>query len=693
MPKLNLSTISSRYASVAALNSNFDAIETALENTLSRDGTSPNSMAADLDMDSHRLINLADGENNQDAATVAQVNAALGASIDPTAINSSQIEYTPAGTGVVATNVQAKLREFVSVKDFGAAGDGTTDDTTAIQSALNSGAVNVFIPKGTYLISQITMPSNVRFYGGGVGSVIKVKNGANTNAIVSSSASGFSLEHFKLDGNYTNQTSGSGIVLSTPIYAKIKNVRVENVYGTAILLSSGYGNEVAGNTVITCGKLAAGYGIYAFCSNYNKIENNYVTDTCIGIVVEASGVGLTANHNTVVGNTSIFNRQDFTQSGAGFHIEESVSGEVKYNTVTGNTFNSNIGPGVSITESSNTVLSGNTIANNDDIGVSVASAEYLNIVGNVISGNGAAAAAGYQCGIYADAASGIIASNITTDSVEGIKTVGASALLIHGNDARGNSSGTINLSPTGTDVHDQNKGYDWFDGENLRPVELMDDFLGDTFNGDLWGGVVGSDPACAAPALVAGQLRGIAGMTTGNSAVGTMGVNGVQIDSALNWQASLGKLVFEARVTIDSAITDMALFVGVTDQVGGLGIPFNSSGVGDGVTANRTNACGFLYDTAMTTDNWWLVGNSSTGAATPQNAAVAPVQSTYETFRIEFSTSGHTAVFFRNGVLVGSQMTNALYNLAPVTPVIAAFSRSSASRTIKFDFIKMSQSR
>jgi parallel beta-helix repeat protein len=582
---------------------------------------------------------------------------------------------------------------IVDVRDYGAVGDGVTDDTSAIQVALNSGAVNVFIPTGTYLISQITMPSSVRLYGGGGSSVIKVKNSANTNAIVSSSASGFSLEDFKLDGNYTNQTSGSGIVLSTPIYAKVKNVRIENVYGTAILLSSGYGNEVAGNTVITCGKLAAGYGIYAFCSNYNKIENNYVTDTCIGIVVEASGVGLTANHNTVVGNISIFNRPDFTQSGAGFHIEESVSGEVKYNTVTGNTFNSNIGPGVSITESSNTVLSGNTISNNTNMGVSAASAECLNIVGNVITGNGSGAAAGYQCGIYADATSGVIASNITTASVEGIKTVGVSSIMIHGNDTRGNSSGAINLSPTGTDVHANNKGFDWFDGENLRPVELMDDFLGDTFNGDLWGGVVGSDPACVAPALVAGQLRGIAGMTTGNSAVGTMAVNGVQIDSSLGWQASLGKFVFEARVTIDSAITNMALFVGVTDQVGGLGIPFNSSGVGDGVTANRTNACGFLYDTAMTTDNWWLVGNSSTGAATPQNTGVAPVQATYETFRIEFSTSGHTAVFFRNGALVGTQMTNALYSLAPVTPVVASFSRAAASRIVKFDYISVNQSR
>jgi len=57
MAKLTLNNITSGYASTTALNDNFDLIETALENTLSRDGTSPNQMNADLDMNGYRILN------------------------------------------------------------------------------------------------------------------------------------------------------------------------------------------------------------------------------------------------------------------------------------------------------------------------------------------------------------------------------------------------------------------------------------------------------------------------------------------------------------------------------------------------------------------------------------------------------------------------------------------------------------
>ena len=58
------------------------------------------------------------------------------------------------------------LRDVVSVKDFGAIGDGDTDDTAAIQSAINASSV-VYFPAGVYKISSVTVPSGRKLYGDG----------------------------------------------------------------------------------------------------------------------------------------------------------------------------------------------------------------------------------------------------------------------------------------------------------------------------------------------------------------------------------------------------------------------------------------------------------------------------------------------------------------------------------------------
>jgi hypothetical protein len=72
----------------------------------------------------------------------------------------SNFEQT--GTGAVARTVESKLKDIISVKDFGAVGDGATDDTAAIQAAIdsvyesdNTGSMKtVWIPAGKYLITD-----------------------------------------------------------------------------------------------------------------------------------------------------------------------------------------------------------------------------------------------------------------------------------------------------------------------------------------------------------------------------------------------------------------------------------------------------------------------------------------------------------------------------------------------------------
>ena len=84
--------------------------------------------------------------------TATDVQAAIVEVISDLSASSGSdlVGHIAAGAGAVATTVQAKLRETVSVKDFGAVGDGATDDTAAIQAA-TSAADGVFYPSGTYI--------------------------------------------------------------------------------------------------------------------------------------------------------------------------------------------------------------------------------------------------------------------------------------------------------------------------------------------------------------------------------------------------------------------------------------------------------------------------------------------------------------------------------------------------------------
>jgi hypothetical protein len=71
-----LTTILSGFYSAQALNGNFEDIADAFENTLSLDGSSPNSMEADLDMDGNAILNAV---IELTAYTVAGLPTAVGA--------------------------------------------------------------------------------------------------------------------------------------------------------------------------------------------------------------------------------------------------------------------------------------------------------------------------------------------------------------------------------------------------------------------------------------------------------------------------------------------------------------------------------------------------------------------------------------------------------------------------------------
>jgi hypothetical protein len=96
------------------------------------------------------------------------------------------VQFTQAGTGAVERTVESKLQDVVSVKDFGAVGDGVTDDTAAIQAAIDAvfGIAEfqrpvLVIPSGNYLITQLTWATNVSIKGDSRRSTRLICNGGS----------------------------------------------------------------------------------------------------------------------------------------------------------------------------------------------------------------------------------------------------------------------------------------------------------------------------------------------------------------------------------------------------------------------------------------------------------------------------------------------------------------------------------
>jgi len=117
----------------------------------------------------------------------AAIEFMMGESVTTITGDASAITYNQGGTGAQDRTVKAKLQETVSVKDFGAVGDGVADDTAAIQAALtnafNNGGGNVFVPAGEYITtSPLIIRSNVSFFGEGAASIIHNKQPVYTVA-------------------------------------------------------------------------------------------------------------------------------------------------------------------------------------------------------------------------------------------------------------------------------------------------------------------------------------------------------------------------------------------------------------------------------------------------------------------------------------------------------------------------------
>jgi parallel beta-helix repeat protein len=248
------------------------------------------------------------------------------------ATDASVVSYTPPFTGGVTTNVEAKLAQIISVQDFGAVGDGVTDDTVAFQAALNALTSNSeLIIKGDFYVAQ-----NV---------------------------------YLKDVDNVTIDCSGATITWGSQnfiLFETCDNVTLKNIqYATCNAPAVASVNRPTGTATPAAFWT---FGIVAYsCQNFTFINNHVDFNDTLLCVAGGEGHNVSGNKvfhgkdntiyffnasnstiaNNVVGDTNA-GRAICTQRGGGF-------------TITGNTVYGGYGFGISLVGTATSAVTGNTV--------------------------------------------------------------------------------------------------------------------------------------------------------------------------------------------------------------------------------------------------------------------------------------------------------------------------------------------
>lgn len=344
------------------------------------------------------------------------------------------VGFIQSGTGAVSRTVQDKERETVSVKDFGAVGDGVTDDTSSLQAAITYASTSnrvLIVDDGNYLISSgltstgtlimrargklgatLTTSSDITMFTGEVsklygivfshqgnsGSCVVVSGDkatiedcyfspstSNTSTAVVLTGSNESVDRcgftsrnsnaFCIDVMYTGSICINNRIFGCIMYGTGKGIR----FSSSVSGGRPEGTSILDNKIILTGQE---HILFNTCLSVSVIGNVIDQASLYAIHMSPSGPGI--DGLMVQGNYIATASSPTTGNGMGI---STGTGGVRGLSITGNMF-SYCGYGVAV----DSQVSMATIANNyfdviDGISIKVEQSNNVTVSGNVLRGS------------------------------------------------------------------------------------------------------------------------------------------------------------------------------------------------------------------------------------------------------------------------------------------------------------------
>ncbi|MGB8538935.1 MAG: glycosyl hydrolase family 28-related protein [Acidobacteriaceae bacterium] len=230
--------------------------------------------------------------------------------------------YNQGAAGAVTQTVTAKLQQGISVKDFGAVGDGAhmAADTAAIKAAVAAAAVSgkaVYLPAGNYLLDNsvaavLSGAQNVIIYGDGPSSALACQTIGTNDCIASTGATGFGLQNLAIsfgptatartsgytldvqsctncsfDGVTLNNGDLSGFRLASSVHTSIHNMSIANFEANGLFAINNQDLRVSG---LSC----ANNGDACFETSWFDSQYSVYAIPCQDITAE----GITSSNDT-----------------------------------------------------------------------------------------------------------------------------------------------------------------------------------------------------------------------------------------------------------------------------------------------------------------------------------------------------------------------------------------------------------